>query len=116
MLFTIDSESKRSVYVLESSAALIIVLLYFLCVPFSFGFSTPLFRKRSGHTVAQERLDYTAKQYAFISILITVEGWRENTVKDEEIGNAGAVAGAAPAAAAPPPSTTTTTAAAAPTT
>lgn len=88
-----DSESKRNVYVLETSAVLIIVLLWFLSFPFVVSFYTPLFRRRaSDASPAPERLNYTAKQYPLITFLITVEGWKENTAKDEESSSATAAA------------------------
>lgn len=72
-------------YVLETSAVLIMVLLWFLSFPFVASFYTPLFRKRASNaSPALERLNYTAKQYPFITFLITVESWTESTANDEE--------------------------------
>ncbi|KAK4512257.1 uncharacterized protein ATC70_002953 [Mucor velutinosus] len=87
--FEYYSESKRNVYVVETSAVLIMILLWLLSFPFTFGFHTPLFKKRANDAdPTPEKLDYTAKQYIFVAFLITVESWRENTVKDEEGGAA----------------------------
>ncbi|KAL9538188.1 hypothetical protein MBANPS3_011132 [Mucor bainieri] len=87
------SQPKRNVYALESGAALVIVLVYFLCIPFYFSFYAPLFKKRPDESEAlADRLNYTAKQFTFMSILITVESWTENVHKDEESGDAAAAA------------------------
>ncbi|KAL7311376.1 hypothetical protein PS15m_009147 [Mucor circinelloides] len=85
--FSYYSESKRNAYIVETSAVLIMVLLWILSLPFAFSFHVPLFKKRANDAVpAAEKLNYKAKQYSLITFLVTIESWTESTVKDEEEG------------------------------
>jgi hypothetical protein len=64
---------------------MIMVLLWILSFPFAFSFYTPLFKKRND-VPSTEKLNYSAKQYSLITFLVTVEGWAEKVIGDEETG------------------------------